>query len=355
MLPESMPPLRCAPTGTSLTSWRPTAWRKRRSSSSSYSSSDAVPSASSRKSKSQYCCGRAPSRSARTVRWWPGRRSRTPLEERPVGEDVLEGEVLEQVRQAEACLQRLMLEHRLDLGAEQEDGPEVGVVERLDAEAVAREEQLGRSRSQIASANMPLKRSTHAGPQAAYALSTTSVSVCERNAVARGGELVAQLGEVVDLAVVGDPVAPSLEAIGIAPAGVGSMIARRRLTSPTGPSAYWPSPSGPRWAMTSPIRRSSSGATELPERSSTPAMPHTARPPRARGQLVDDESCSSSRHPGKQREREAEPLGDDGMREVLVGQRVLVAVVAWVTGAWVPWRVATPRSSRRSISALRRS
>ena len=66
--------------------------------------------------------------------------------QRPVGEDVLEREVLEQMGSAQAGAQRVVLEHRLDLGAEQEGVREVRVVERLDAEAVAREEQLARAR-----------------------------------------------------------------------------------------------------------------------------------------------------------------------------------------------------------------
>ncbi len=51
--PESMPPLRCAPTGTSATSWRSTAWRKSRSSSSAYSSLGAPSASGSSKLKSQ--------------------------------------------------------------------------------------------------------------------------------------------------------------------------------------------------------------------------------------------------------------------------------------------------------------
>src|SRR5436189_4752453 len=51
-------------------------------------------------------------------------------EQRPVREDVLEREVLEQVRGAQVSPQLAVLEHRLDLGSKQERVREVGVVQR---------------------------------------------------------------------------------------------------------------------------------------------------------------------------------------------------------------------------------
>ena len=67
-------------------------------------------------------------------------------EQRAVGEDVLEGEVLEQCAGLTARCSAVCCEQRLDLRAEQQHRPGLGVVERLDPVAVAGEEQLARAR-----------------------------------------------------------------------------------------------------------------------------------------------------------------------------------------------------------------
>ncbi len=72
----------------------------------------------------------------------PGSQQLHSGEQRAVGEDVLEGEVLEQMRQAHRRSEPVMLQQRLDLRAEDDHGPDLGVVQRLDAVSITREEQL---------------------------------------------------------------------------------------------------------------------------------------------------------------------------------------------------------------------
>src|SRR4051812_45477918 len=113
--------------------------------------------------------------------------------------------------------------------------------------------------------------------------------------------------------------------IGMCPRGVGSMIASRRLARPTGPAAHSPAPSGPRWAMTSPMRRRTSSVTGAPERSRTPAMPHMPLAPRL-AQRLDDALLVVAGHAGEQRQREREPLGEVGAGELALPQPVALAV-----------------------------
>ena len=56
------------------------------------------------------------------------------------------------------------LQDRLELGGEQQLALALRVVERLDAQPVAREQNWRRRASQIANANMPRSRSTQCGP-----------------------------------------------------------------------------------------------------------------------------------------------------------------------------------------------
>ena len=64
------------------------------------------------------------------------------------------------------------------------------------------------SRSQMARPNIPLNRSNASGPHCAKAWSTTSVSESVVKSRPSADELLAQVEVVVDLAVVGDRVAP---------------------------------------------------------------------------------------------------------------------------------------------------
>src|SRR5947208_9582899 len=57
------------------------------------------------------------------------------------------------------------------------------------------------------------------------------------------------------------------------------MIARRRWPKPTLPSANKPSPSGPRCATASVMRRRTTGDTAVPSPFTIPAMPHTCSVP----------------------------------------------------------------------------
>jgi hypothetical protein len=128
-------------------------------------------------------------------------------EQRAVGEDVLEREVLEQMRQAQARAERAVLEHRLDLRPEQEDRSEVGVVERLDAEAVTGEEQLGARAVPDREREHSVEALDARGPPLGVRVEhDLGVGVRAERATGRR-QLLAQLDEVVDLAVVGDPVA----------------------------------------------------------------------------------------------------------------------------------------------------
>src|SRR5256885_15587490 len=65
--------------------------------------------------------------------------------------------------------------------------------------------------------------------------------------------------------------------IGSCPAGERSIIARRRWTSPIGPSDHIPSPSGPLCATAAPIASNVAVATGSPSKRKTPAIPHITR------------------------------------------------------------------------------
>ena len=144
-----------------------------------------------------------------------------------------------------------MLEQRLELRAEEQRVAELGVVERLLPEPVAREERARcRGSSQSANANMPFSRSTQRGAALLVEVDDHLGVGVRREAVAARLELRAQLAEVVDLAVEDDAAPmPSSFAIGWSPASR-SMIESRRKPRPTAtPSSYsatWkPSSSGP--------------------------------------------------------------------------------------------------------------
>ena len=95
-----------------------------------------------------------------------------------------------------------VVQHRLDLGGEHESPADV-------ARSRAASRRTGRRRasatarvsSQIANANIPLKRSSAPSPHSAQACRSTSVSPSVRNAWPAPAQLVAQLAVVVDLAV----------------------------------------------------------------------------------------------------------------------------------------------------------
>ncbi len=134
---------------------------------------------------------------------------------------------------------------------------------------------------------MPLKRSTHAGaPLLVGVRATTSVSVRERKRWPERLELARAAPEVVDLAVVGD----DQSAVGgrhrlMRRAGERSMIARRRLAeADRAVDVADPRRPGPRWAMASLMRSSSSGSDTGSPRAVEHAgdAAHELRPPRRR-------------------------------------------------------------------------
>src|SRR4051812_5945920 len=63
-------------------------------------------------------------------------------EEGPIGEDVLEGEVLKERLAVQVGTEGGMAAHRLDLGGEEQRVGDLRDVERLDAISVARQQQL---------------------------------------------------------------------------------------------------------------------------------------------------------------------------------------------------------------------
>src|SRR5690349_12555591 len=111
------------------------------------------------------------------------------------------------------------------------------------------------------------------------------------------------------------------------------MIARRRLPSPTGPSWWIPSSSGPRCSIASVMRCTTAGSAGAPSRFRTPATPHmTSGLREARAQLADDQFLLVVGHLRVERQRDREALGDVRVREVLGPDAVLVGVVANVRG-----------------------
>ncbi len=130
-------------------------------------------------------------------------------------------------------------------------------------------------RSSTASANMPLKRSMHSGPQAAYAASTTSVSPLLLKVAPASSEFVPEFDVVVDFAVEREDVAP-------ARADHGLMTERRKiengkaavsecpLSFRTDPGARTIGSPMMRRSRRSSKRRTSTG----PSRLMSPMMPH---------------------------------------------------------------------------------
>src|SRR3954469_20594912 len=146
MLPESMPPLRYAPSGTSATSCRSTAWRNSRSSSSAYSSSE-LPSSCSVKSKSQYVRSRREPSRDEIVSVRPGGTRRTPSKSVPSEKMFWNGKNSRRCGRlgfgrARGGAEPGVREEALDLRREEERLADVGDIERLDPVAVAREEDL---------------------------------------------------------------------------------------------------------------------------------------------------------------------------------------------------------------------
>ena len=95
---------------------------------------------------------------------------------------------------------------RFHFGSEGEVASRTAVVERLDAHAIAREQEMCAARpSQKAKANMPSSLASAASPHCTSARSRTSVSPEVENFAPSVFQLRAQLAEVVDLAVEDEP------------------------------------------------------------------------------------------------------------------------------------------------------
>src|SRR4051812_11036020 len=123
---------------------------------------------------------------------------------------------------------------------------------------------------------------------------------------------------------------PVSSVIGWWPAGDRSMIASRRLPSPTPSSTQTPSSSGPRCAITRVIAATTSSATGAPFRLTAPAIPHMGLRERVedRAQLAHNRSLLVVGHLREERQRDREPVGQDAAREVLGLEVVLVGVEA---------------------------
>src|SRR3954447_8253114 len=108
-----------------------------------------------------------------------------------------------------------------------------------------------------------------------------------------------------------------------------SITASRRLASPTGPSMCVPWSSGPRWAIASPIRRSTPSWTTSPSRRRMPAIPHIGSGALDRGaQLGDDGLLLGFGELGVHGQRQRQAVGEERVRELLRPQTVLGGVVA---------------------------
>ena len=136
----------------------------------------------------------------------PGRQQLHTGEQGPVAEDVLEGEVLEEVRRAHGRCEPVVLQQGLDLRAEQHDRTDLGVVQRLDPVTVA-------GKKQLAAFAVPDREREH--PVEALDTGRTPRGVCGEHdlgvgvgdeAAALPSQLLAELAVVVELAVVGDDV-----------------------------------------------------------------------------------------------------------------------------------------------------
>ena len=166
----------------------------------------------------------------------------------------------------------LATRERPQLGGECELAVCLPVVERLDPVAVA-------GKHEPSALGVPDRNREHPAQPVCEALAVLFVEMDEhlgvaarREPVPRALEVVAQLAVVVDLAVLDDGDPPSSFAIGWSPVAR-SMIARRRAASPTGPSTYEPSESGPRWTRVALIAASRPGSP-APRVVAIPQIPH---------------------------------------------------------------------------------
>ena len=204
-----MPPLRNAPSGTSeIEPPRDGLARAGRAPRAAASSSErssgcrAVDARHAAAASSARSRGSPPGSSVST---WPGGRLRDAGEERARRRHVAERQVRPGSRSASSSRGTAGCgEHRLDLAAEHERAAAAPVVERLLAEAVAAEhEPLARARPRRAKANMPSSRRASATGSSVLGEvgDDLGVAAASRSAWPSRAQLVAQLAEVVDLAV----------------------------------------------------------------------------------------------------------------------------------------------------------
>ena len=179
----------------------------------------------------------------------------------------------------EVARRRRMLEDRLDLGAEEHALRQQRVVQRLDAEPIAGEEEL-------APARVPDREGEHPVQALDARGALLLVEVDDRLGVGRGPEAVparlepgAQLAVVVDLAVVGDPDRPVLVGHRLMAGGrevddrEPPMAERDALLRTDARAARRP---GPRWRSVSVMRATIGSSSARPSlKARMPAMPHT--------------------------------------------------------------------------------
>ena len=202
---ESRPPESSTPDGTSATMRRRTATRS-------------ASSTASRQSRARHPCVLGPAHVlgppvdvvARTVpsgrdrcARWPGGSLRTPVEDRARrGDDRVERHVVVQRDRSIEVSTPPPSSSAGSARGEPQPARGLGEVERLDAQPVAAQGQhAGVAARATAKANMPWKRSTHAGPQLVEGLEQHLGVGRGEEAVAGALQLGAQLAVVVDAAV----------------------------------------------------------------------------------------------------------------------------------------------------------
>ena len=197
MRPESTPPLTNAPSGTSATSMPSTEVRSSRSRASTASASER---------SSLFAIVRLPvlahlERVAGELERVSRRKLAHAAEHRVRRGNELAFEIQAQCRGIDSGADARVRQHGLDLGAEHERRAVPGVVQRLDAEVIACGEQRLR-------AGIPQREGEHAAQARDQPFAPCMPTRYESLGIARGAkgpsaarELVAQLAEVVDLAV----------------------------------------------------------------------------------------------------------------------------------------------------------
>ena len=191
------------------------------------------------------------------------------------GWDAVEREVRLERLEVDLAGESRLAHERLELRRERQDAARDPVVERLDPERIAGQDEAARP-------GVPQRDREHAAQPGGEVEAALLVEVRQhlrvavrREPVPAPRQVVLQPAVLVELAVLDDRTAPSSLCIGWSPRAR-SMIARRRAARPTGPETNTPSLSGPRCASARAMARTVRSSAAPPARASVPQMPHTA-------------------------------------------------------------------------------